>query len=428
MNANLLAHGVGRIYELPIPLEYYLTGAALAVIASFLVTGFLSRRSSERSPRMLAGERPAALLARVVRFAIWAGFLLALVTGATDNATGFGFAAIWLWVGLVVGLTALNVVLGGLWSLADPWLPLAGFWGADGARERGLDRFAGPVLVYALFWFELASGEGFTVSLITPVLVAYCFYAVWVRVNYVEWAQMDPFAILHRFASRASLLRVTEDGVFLRSPGAEPDDRKPMSPALYAALFLLLGATSLDNLRETHGWESLREAVGAGVPQMLYDTVALALLALPFLVTFKLAVLPARRHLEGSPQQTARTLAWSLAPIAVAYVLAHNVSLFLVTLPVWFVTLSDPLSLGWNLLGLGNVLPGFAPSPALVWFLEVALVVGGHIMAVVMGHRIAQGLSPTGRSPLAGQIPMTILMSLYTVGTLWLLSLAVVSG
>jgi hypothetical protein len=148
----------------------------------------------------------------------------------------------------------------------------------------------------------------------------------------------------------------------------------------------------------------------------------------PFLLTFKLAVLPARSRLEGSPQRVARTLAWSLAPISIAYVLAHNVSLFLVTLPVWFVTLSDPLSLGWNLLGLGNVLPGFAPSPALVWFLEVALVVGGHIMAVVMGHRIAQGLSKTGRAPMASQVPMTILMSLYTVGTLWLLSLAVVSG
>jgi hypothetical protein len=160
---------------------------------------------------------------------------------------------------------------------------------------------------------------------------------------------------------------------------------------------------------------------------MLCDSVALALLAVPFLLTFKLPVLPARRHLDGSPQETSRTFAWSLAPIAVAYLLAHNASLFLVTFPVWFVTLSDPLSLGWNLLGLGNVLPGFAPSPELVWFLEVSLVVGGHILAVVTGHRIARGLSKTGRSPLASQVPMTILMSLYTVGTLWLLSLALVS-
>jgi hypothetical protein len=192
LNARLLAHGVGRIYELPVPLEYYLTGAAVAVIASFLVTGFLSRRSSDRSPRRIAGERPATVLGRVVRFGAWAGFLLALVTGVTDNATGFGFAAIWLWVGLIVGLTGLNVVFGGLWRLADPWLPVAGFWGSEGAREGGLDRFAGPALVYALFWFELASGEGFTVSLITPVLVAYCFYAVWIRANYRAWAQMDP--------------------------------------------------------------------------------------------------------------------------------------------------------------------------------------------------------------------------------------------
>ena len=96
-------------------------------------------------------------------------------------------------------------------------------------------------------------------------------------------------------------------------------------------------------------------------------------------------------------------MAWSLAPISIAYVLAHNSSLVMVTLREWFGALSDPLGLGWNLLGLGGVLRGFTPSPALVWLIEVGLVVGGHVMAVVMGHRIALGPLRTRRRPLSAR-------------------------
>ena len=425
----LLAHGVGRIYDLPVPLEYYLTGSAVAVIGSFVVTALLSRRAEDREPRRLLGPRFVAGLTRTVRIGTWAGFALAFVTGAVESATGFSFNSIWLWVGLVVGLTVLNVVFGGLWLIADPWLPLAGAIPPSGASPGSrIARYAGPVLIFALFWFELASGGGFTQGIITPVLLLYCVYAIWLRARFDDWEGMDPFVILYRFASRASLTSVEDEGIFVRSPGAGPADRTAMAVPLFVVLFLLLGATSLDNLREIHGWETVKAVIGSGIPEMLYDTIALALLGLPFFLTFRLAMAPARRELVPPAAETDRTFAWSLAPIAIAYLLAHNVSLFLVTLPVWFETLSDPLGLGWNIFGLGNVLAGYQPSPALVWFLEVGLVVGGHIVAVVMGHRIAQGLSKTRRAPLASQVPMTLLMSLYTVGTLWLLSLAVVSS
>jgi hypothetical protein len=445
-----LAHGVGRIYDLPVPLEYYLTGSALTVLASFLATAVLARRSEARTPRRVLGARGARAIASVVRVATWAGYALALVTGVAESATGFAFSSIWLWVGLVVVLTALNAVFGNLSAAADPWLPLASLLprSADSSNRRSagpLARYAGPALLFVLFWLELASGQGFNLAVLTPVLLLYSVYAVWIRSRDPNWAAKDPFAILHQFASRASLLKITGDGIYLRSPGADPEDRRPMSPPIHAALFVLLGATSLDNLRETHGWERVREAIGSAAPEMLYDTIALTLLGLPFFITFWLALLPARRRLapvqprpekaslsasrrpiEAGRRLVGRTFAWALAPIGIAYLLAHNASLFLVTLPVWFETFSDPLGLGWNLVGLGGVLARYEPSPALVWFLEVALVVGGHILAVVMGHRIAQGLSANGKAPLGAQIPITLLMSVYTVGTLWLLSLSVV--
>ena len=100
--------------------QYYLTGSAIAVI------GILP---GGRPPRQAPGEASPADRRPERRHRSWrrsfAGrpgpdFLFALVTGVTNNATGFGFPAIWLWVGLVVGLTVLNVIFGGLWRLGRP--------------------------------------------------------------------------------------------------------------------------------------------------------------------------------------------------------------------------------------------------------------------------------------------------------------------
>ncbi|MGQ0679794.1 MAG: hypothetical protein ACT4OM_09105 [Actinomycetota bacterium] len=425
----LLAHGVGRIYELPVPLPYYLAGSAVAVAGSFLAVTMLGQRPHrKRPPFRLAGAGATARLAKLVRLLTWTGFLLALVSGVVGGTLGFSFSSVWLWVGMVVGLVLLNSAVGGLWRLSDPWIAL----GAPMATlrvdsrpgsSRKLERYAGPVLLYSLFWFELVSDQGFSPEVLTPVLAAYTGYAIWIRARFPNWQQMDPFILLYEFASRSSLLAAGSKGIHLRIAGAEPGDRLPMPAPVHTCLFVLLGATSFDNLRETPGWQAAREVLGLDfLPAMLYDSLALAVLGLPFFVTFRLALAA-----SGDYHPEPRTAAWSLAPIAVAYLLAHNVSLLMVTLPVWFVTISDPLGLGWNLFGLAGVLPGFRPSPALVWFLEVGLVVGGHVIGVVMAHRIASGATGA-KVPIKSQVPMTLLMTLYTVATLWLLSLTVVSG
>lgn len=73
---------------------------------------------------------------------------------------------------------------------------------------------------------------------------------------------------------------------------------------------------------------------------------ALALLALPFFLTFRLVVSLSARSLGEESGPYARLMAWSLAPIGVAYVLAHNAALFVVTIPLWLRSFFDPLSLG----------------------------------------------------------------------------------
>lgn len=188
---------------------------------------------------------------------------------------------------------------------------------------------------------------------------------------------------------------------------------------------MLLASTTLDNVRETVGWSELRGSIGlASAPGMLIDSIALAAFTLLFLAPFLATVWLARRFVSPDLgfHGTARRFGWSLIPIGVAYVLAHNAPLVLTSFPLILRGLSDPLGRGWNLLGTREVLQGFFPSPALVWFLEIVLIVGGHILGVLAAHRTAVRLGRSHTEAVKSQYALTVLMSVFTITTLWLLS------
>jgi hypothetical protein len=57
-SGQLLAHGVGNREDLPIPLSYAVTGAAVAILVSFLALGLLWREPRLR-PREAGWALPA---------------------------------------------------------------------------------------------------------------------------------------------------------------------------------------------------------------------------------------------------------------------------------------------------------------------------------------------------------------------------------
>jgi hypothetical protein len=84
--------------------------------------------------------------------------------------------------------------------------------------------------------------------------------------------------------------------------------------------------------------------------------------------------------------------------------------------------LSDPFDRGWNLFGTIDAFGGFFASPKLVWFLEIVLIVGGHILGVLAAHRIALRLGESHAAAMKSQYALTVLMSVFTITTLWLLA------
>ncbi len=61
-------------------------------------------------------------------------------------------------------------------------------------------------------------------------------------------------------------------------------------------------------------------------------------------------------------------------------------------------------------------------SPNTIWYVQVAALVLGHVVGLVIAHDRAVALFGSASTALQTQYAMLALMVLYTVGGLWLLS------
>jgi hypothetical protein len=423
---------VGQVYELPIPLYLYLLAAAATVAASFAIRMMSAGARPLPDERRLLSERGARVVMTVLRVVALATLGLALISGLVVREAGATFTTFSFWVGLIVGTIVLQVIMSGIWQAADPWASIERFYRIDEGDERSHSKvrafpwWIGPGLLYGLFWFELVSGAGFDSFWVVAVLIGYSVGTLILRSPLGRsWERVDPLSILFGFAGRPSPLRLAPEGIFYRGPMRGLEEPGPMPLALYASVFVLLASTTFDNLSETVGWTNFLDSTGLdSLPGLLVDTVALAALALPFYASFLIVMEVARRSLGDGLglHDLARRFGWSLVPIGVAYVLAHNAPLLITGVPELIRLLSDPFEQGWNLLGTGHLFEGFVASPRFVWFLEIAIIVVGHVTGVLAAHRAAVRVAPAHDRAVRSEYALTGLMSLYTIATLWLLA------
>ncbi|HEX2222002.1 MAG TPA: hypothetical protein VHK06_05710, partial [Candidatus Limnocylindria bacterium] len=191
-----------------------------------------------------------------------------------------------------------------------------------------------------------------------------------------------------------------------------------------AFIVLALAAVSFDGLAETAAWgavlngifPTLLELVGPLNAIPATQSLGLVGLYLAFLLAFGAAVALTRRlHDPGRRPpplgRTAGAYAATLLPIAAGYMVAHYLTLVVqgaVALPG---LLADPYG------PVADI--GWIPS-AVVWYVSVAAIVTGHVVGIVLAHRIALRDAP-GRPALAG-LPLVLMMIGYTVLSLWIIA------
>jgi hypothetical protein len=124
----------------------------------------------------------------------------------------------------------------------------------------------------------------------------------------------------------------------------------------------------------------------------------------------------------------AGTFAYSLIPIALAYNIAHFITLLLIQGQLIIPLASDPFGYGWNLLGTeGYQINIGVINARILWYLSVGLIVVGHIMAVYLAHLISLRTFQDRATAISSQYPMLMLMVIYTVVSLWTIAQPIVA-
>ncbi|HEU4330484.1 MAG TPA: hypothetical protein VFR40_05155 [Lapillicoccus sp.] len=429
----LPAHGVGNRADLPLPFEALVIGAALALFASFVGLAFLWREPRLRPedgwevPRGLQSVLDARWLRGTLAgltLLLTGWFLLALIFGQDDANNPVPYVVyVWLWV----GMPFLSLVFGAIWAVVNPmrWLQrgvaaLARIPRDFTLTDVDLGFWPAAVGLFAFTWLELVAPDRTTLLVLRIAVGLFVLVTIVGSLTFGErwFREGDPFEVLSRLYGRLSPLGRRPDGrLVLRTPVHGPSLMAPRR-GLLATAAVMLGGTAFDSLSAEiryAGWVQSTPAPDLVRTATLLAVVLLVagLLQLAAAVSAWLSRLPVRG--------VAADLAPSLLPIAAGYLVAHYYSLLAFQGPRTLALLSDPLGTGANWLGTAGVTPwAWLIQPTLVAVVQAASIVLGHVLGVVVAHERAIRILPH-RAAVVGQVPLMVLMILYTVGGLSLL-------
>ena len=455
--ASVAARGLTPLYQSPLPLAVYLAGAAATVALSFL---FVLARDMRAAPatasRVVTVPGTLRLALRIVGLGGWSWILLQGLAGGSSAAA---VAPLFLWVYGWVGLAAISALVGPVWEWLDPFATLHDLL-AWVLRRLGIRGWRpSPMPEHASLW-PAAAGLAFFVwlelvavtdsSTLTVVLLGYTLLTLALMANFGRdtWrAQGETFTVWFRTLNLLAPYGLPDDE---RRGAAGPatNVRRPFASGLLDAtwtppriVLVAVGTGSIifDGLSQTVAFAAVFGDPAAG-PRTLILVAFLGVIA-------GASLLVARAVSPGA-------IGAGLLPIAVGYLVAHYLTYLLVEGQRILVAVSDPLQRGDDLLGTAFFEPSGAwLPPGFVWTVQLAAVVGGHMLGAWSGHVTAQrdmdaALAPKptrdmrhrkihangtprprnlrARNLRAREIPLALVMVALTTLTLWSLGQAIV--
>jgi (2Fe-2S) ferredoxin len=202
-------------------------------------------------------------------------------------------------------------------------------------------------------------------------------------------------------------------------------------PGTIAFVAVMLGSVAFDGFSRTSWWQdrlfdlqaeyivdspTRADLVATGF-NLLGLVVAVGLVALLFLTAVRAA-----RMVSGAGEGLAQLFVASLVPIALAYSVAHYFTLLINQGQFAIPLSSDPFGKGWDLFGTDGFQPSLFNSPNAIWYTQVAVLLVGHVVGLMVAHDRAVALWGSARTAARTQYAMLGLMVLYTCTGLWLLS------
>ena len=431
------AHGIGGRLDLPVPLWQLAWAASFAVAASFVALGMFWNTPKFRAAaagRILPG--PFQLACRVQARVVAAVGLVALgvllyagLAGNTNPSVNIVPVAVYIifWV----GLQAVSVLVGDVWSHLNPYSTLADASARTWARLRGrlpavADRGAGNqwwavAAIFSFLWLELAFHDNTDIRVLGAYLAAYTaamlagaavFGRGWLR-------DAEGFGVLFTKLSAIAPLHRDGGALRLRAPLAGLAVL-PIKRGSVAFILVVLGSTTFDGFSRSSVWLDVA-AQRTGWALTAVNTVGLVFVIFAVSVLYRAAIAAMANITGDAERELAEAFAPSLMPIAAAYTIAHYFSYLLLEGQQMIAHLSDPFGRGWDLFGTATYLVDYtAISTDTIAWTQTAAIAAGHVLAVAVAHDRAVERWPH-RLAMRSQYPMLAVMIAYTVIGLLLL-------
>ena len=198
---------------------------------------------------------------------------------------------------------------------------------------------------------------------------------------------------------------------------------------------VLLALTLFHGFSMTTAWENFNPgspslmkwmATTLGTPNTLNFTLGMiVVIAIP-IALFELSCWAAARLTRDSglgAQKLFRAYSLSLLPVALFYHLAHNLMHLLMEGGSLVPLLSNPLGRGTDHFGTASMQMGHLASETTIWYLQIALILVGHLFGIVIAHRISRRLFEDPKQATRSLIPMLAVMIMISIAGLSLMVL-----
>jgi hypothetical protein len=461
------AHAVSGIdYRFPLPIWLYALAAGLAVLLSAPAATLAGQATGTRTSKDLYGPLRRFRLGWIT-VALASLLLVDVVAGGLFGPRDFfeNPATIVLWVDFWVGLGIVSALVGNVWDFVSPLNAAGRFLERTLARRgaavtpypRLLGLWPATVFLFVWSWMELVWDPGKEPRTLVLILLAYIGIQLLAMVAFGTelWlARGELFTVVARTFGRFAPLELyvraptgecraglcTDDerigcpacwldaapevrGIRLRPFGAGVRREAPLGPGGGTFVLALLATVVYDGFSQTQRYVDLQSWfvdrwVWLAIHDSFLDTLLMVAIVGVFVLAFLAVVGLVSRLEKVALADAARRYSPTLIPIAAVYFVSHYFLYLIYAGQFTKAAVLDPFGREW-VPDVG--LPWKGVPGGLVWYLQVGLIVWGHVVAVFEAHRVSLGVLPGARRAALAQAPLVLLMVGYTFLGLWVL-------
>jgi hypothetical protein len=408
INSASLNHGVVNVGDLPIPFDIVLNSSALVVLITFVYLK-VSWKESIITPRQEVFNDKQNFIGKL--FGIIILFLLVAPGIFGDESSKTSVAPLILWVFLWIGVPVLGLLFGDIYSKFNP-LNLFSL-----KSDKPESVYFACILFIGLTWFELVWRRPGN-----PLNIAVVLITLFVCVNLLRYflkkslIEVDPLLLLHYLYSK---LKLFNSKPYFRSLLDNIGNLAKLKGIEYFVL-LMIGTVTYDGLRETTFWYN---QFGSRTDDMGFSTMMFLIMNLGTILFYRFACFFAIK-VGGSDLElnhVSNLFGHTMLPIAFAYHVTHYLTLLLFESQTFFYRFNDPIGIGMNILNVEEPTINYFIEPLVIWGIQVAVTLLGHMLSVVLAHDLAVKLFGHQQSDKTQYIFLFITVAL-TLQALFVLS------